>query len=93
MPTVIQKCSICGNEYDKAFSVTTHDGAQYVFDSIECAARGIAPECAHCGCRVLGHGVEAEGAVYCCASCARQVGVETLQDRARETATAPGWTP
>lgn len=81
MPTTVHTCSTCGNKYDKAFAVTTHDGGQYVFDSIECAVHRIAPECAHCGCRVLGHGVEANGTVYCCASCARQAGAGSLQDR------------
>lgn len=79
-PTVAT-CTTCGNEYDKAFSVTTHDGQNYVFDSVECAAHLIAPVCAHCGCRVLGHGVEATGQIFCCASCAAATGAERLQDR------------
>jgi hypothetical protein len=28
------------------------------------------PKCAHCGCKVFGHGVEADGVFYCCAHCA-----------------------
>jgi len=36
-----------------------------------CAIQALAPTCAHCGCRVIGHGVEAEGAIYCCSHCAR----------------------
>lgn len=74
-------CTTCGNEYDKAFSVTTHDGKNYVFDSVECAAHLIAPTCAHCECRVLGHGVEVTGRIFCCASCAAAAGAERLQDR------------
>jgi hypothetical protein len=31
---------------------------------------------------VIGHGVEANGVIYCCASCARQEGARGLQDRA-----------
>lgn len=80
--TTVARCSTCGNEYDKAFAVRTYDGSEYVFDSIECAVQQVAPECAHCGCRVLGHGVEADGSVYCCASCARRAGDQTLRDRA-----------
>ena len=49
-------CDTCGNDYDKAFTVTRADGRTATFDSIECAAVGLAPECAHCGCRILGHG-------------------------------------
>ena len=40
------------------------------FDSFECAIHAMAPTCAHCGCKIVGHGVEAGGAVYCCAHCA-----------------------
>jgi hypothetical protein len=74
-------CTTCGNDYDKAFSVTTHDGSTYVFDSMECAAEKVAPTCAHCHCRILGHGVEAGTGTFCCASCARQQGEAQLRDR------------
>jgi hypothetical protein len=74
-------CEVCGNDYDKAFRVTA-DGHEHTFDSFECAIHALAPECAHCGCRVVGHGVEADGEVYCCANCAKQAGVAGLADRA-----------
>jgi hypothetical protein len=74
-------CDVCGNDYDKAFQVTAHGGT-HTFDSFECAIHMLAPTCAHCGCRVVGHGVESAGVVYCCANCARMSGVEQLQDRA-----------
>jgi hypothetical protein len=72
-------CDVCGNEYDKTFSVTTADGATHVFDSFECAVHAIAPRCAHCGCPVIGHGVEADERVF---SCAERSGAEGLRDRA-----------
>jgi len=75
------KCEHCGNEYDKAFTLTA-GGVSHTFDSFECAIHNLAPVCAHCGCRVIGHGVEDGGAVYCCAHCARRAGVAGLQDRA-----------
>jgi hypothetical protein len=31
-----------------------------IFDSFECAIHMLAPVCPHCGCRVIGHGVEHE---------------------------------
>ncbi|MBM7786515.1 hypothetical protein [Tenggerimyces flavus] len=75
-------CDACGNDYDKAFFVTTHDNVQLTFDSVECAAHLIAPHCGHCGCRILGHGVETVGpAIYCCASCAERAGHSGLTDR------------
>ena len=33
----------------------------HIFDSFECAIHALAPTCAHCSCRVIGHGVEADG--------------------------------
>ncbi|HEX7087204.1 MAG TPA: hypothetical protein VF198_12635 [Vicinamibacterales bacterium] len=75
------QCEVCGNEYDKAFEVRMA-GARHVFDSFECAIHALAPTCAHCGCRVIGHGVEADGRMFCCASCARQAGVTAVADRA-----------
>lgn len=76
----MSKCEVCGNDYDKAFTVTA-GGAEHTFDSFECAIHALAPTCSHCGCRVVGHGVEAGGATYCCANCARHAGVGGLADR------------
>lgn len=75
------RCEVCHNEYDRSFEVV-RDGERHVFDSLECAAHAIAPRCEHCGCTILGHGVEAEGRIFCCASCARMSGEEGLRDRA-----------
>ncbi len=75
------KCEVCGNEYDKSFEVS-RNGDRHVFDSFECAIHAMAPTCAHCGCRIVGHGLEAEGTMFCCANCARQAGEMALQDRA-----------
>jgi hypothetical protein len=74
-------CELCGNDYDKTFLVTDSDGNEHVFDSFECAISQLAPSCAHCGCRVVGHGVEADGSIYCCAHCAHQQGADALRDR------------
>jgi Rieske Fe-S protein len=73
-------CDVCGNEYDKAFQVM-RDGETRTFDSFECAIHAMAPTCVHCGCRVIGHGVEANGSIYCCAHCAQEQGVTQLADR------------
>lgn len=77
------RCESCGNEYDKSFEVV-YEGARHVFDSFECAIHSLAPTCGHCGCRIVGHGVETEGKLYCCAHCAREHGVTGLRDRIRE---------
>jgi hypothetical protein len=75
-------CEVCGNEYDKAFEVIL-EGKRHVFDSFECAIHTLAPLCSHCGCRIIGHGVEAPGVFYCCAYCASKEGVGEAVDRVR----------
>lgn len=62
------QCETCGNEYDKSFQVRMGE-AQHTFDSFECAIQALAPTCAHCGCRIIGHGKEADGTMYCCSHC------------------------
>jgi hypothetical protein len=42
----------------------------------------MAPRCAHCGCRIIGHGIEAGTQTFCCAHCAKQSGVSGMKDRA-----------
>ena len=74
-------CDVCGNEYDKTFQVSMQ-GRTGTFDSFECAIHAMAPVCAHCHCRIVGHGVEAGGAMYCCANCAKHAGVKGVSDRA-----------
>jgi hypothetical protein len=74
------RCDVCGNEYDKTFEVR-HAGRSYNFDCLECAAQRLAPTCTHCGCRILGHGLEQEGLFFCCASCARAKGKRDVCDR------------
>ena len=72
------KCEVCGNEYDKAFKVTAADGTDHIFDSFECAIHALAPVCSHCGCRVVGHGSEHNGHIFCCANCAEHEGLTGL---------------
>jgi len=74
------RCDVCGNDYDKAFTVTQGERSG-TFDAFECAIHAMAPDCAHCGCKVIGHGSEADGTIYCCAHCAKQSGVKGVDDR------------
>ena len=73
-------CDNCGNDYDKAFEVTM-EGKTHTFDSFECAIHMLAPACAHCGTKIIGHGLEAGGSFYCCDHCAERAGVKGLRDR------------
>jgi hypothetical protein len=74
-------CEVCGNDYDKAFEVSMN-GTAHTFDSFECAIQMLAPRCEHCDVRIVGHGMEADGQIFCCAHCAEAVGVTALVDRA-----------
>ena len=73
-------CEVCGNDYYLAFEVIAA-GQRHVFDSFECAIHALAPTCDHCGCKIIGHGVEANGSFYCCAHCAKHEGVRGVDDR------------
>lgn len=77
------KCEVCGNDYDKAFEIRFR-GASHVFDCFECAIQALAPACEHCGCRIIGHGVETGRRIFCCASCAEKEGVHGFSDRVVE---------
>jgi hypothetical protein len=75
------QCEVCGNEYDKTMEISV-GGSAHVFDSFECAIHALAPACAHCGCKIIGHGLEAGGTMFCCAHCAKEEGHDEFQDRA-----------
>jgi hypothetical protein len=74
------KCENCGNEYDKSFKVI-ENGVTHTFDSFECAINVLAPRCFHCGTRIIGHGLEKKGQMFCCAHCAGEEGVSDFKDR------------
>src|SRR5258708_6880006 len=82
------KCEVCGNDYDKTFTVTLGD-EPHIFDSFECAIQALAPVCGHCGCRVIGHGCERNGIVFCCHNCANHAAGQSTIDRARMPGTSP----
>lgn len=76
------KCENCGNDYDKGFKVIMAGKEEHEFDSFECAINSLAPRCLHCETRIIGHGVEDSGRMFCCVHCARSYGIGTMQDRA-----------
>lgn len=73
------QCETCGNDYDHTFQVMMN-GAAHTFDCFECAIEALAPRCANCGVHVVGHGLEATGNTFCCASCAEKKGVTGFRD-------------
>jgi hypothetical protein len=77
----MERCERCGNEYDKCIEIVK-DGQRHAFDCFECAVDALAPRCAHCGVRIIGHGLEADNVYFCCAHCAEAKGVSAVRDRA-----------
>lgn len=73
------KCEVCGNDYEMSFEVIAA-GARHVFDSFECAIHKLAPRCEHCGCTIIGHGMQVNGKFYCCAHCAHEEGATKVRD-------------
>lgn len=76
----MKTCDVCGNQYDKTFEVVRSD-RRGTFDSFECAIHAMAPRCEHCECRIIGHGIEKDGRMFCCAHCASHAGVKGARDR------------
>jgi hypothetical protein len=74
----------------------TMPGRSGTFDSFECALQAMAPTCAHCGCRVIGHGVEGIGRLFCCGHCAESISgpqscVNALKALKRYSSTQDPW--
>lgn len=72
-------CATCGNDYQHSFQVVK-EGNQYTFDCFECAIEKLAPRCPQCGVRIIGHGVQHDETIYCCAHCAKRGGAPGLVD-------------
>jgi hypothetical protein len=74
------KCEVCGNDYARPLKIE-YEGQAHIFDSFECAIHALAPTCEHCGCKIVGHGMESQGQFFCCAHCAEAAGVPRMTDR------------
>ncbi len=63
------ECEVCGNESDDTFQIVRHVG-RHTFDTFECAIYAMAPVCARCRVRVIGHPVIEGDHTFCCSHCA-----------------------
>lgn len=77
----MHKCEVCGNGYEQIIEIKLKgsDDVHY-FDCFECAAHKLAPRCSQCDVRILGHGLEADEEMFCCAHCARMKGYTHFVD-------------
>ena len=74
--------AFCSITFDNAFVIRDLkiiDGANGPF--VAMPSRKLTAHCPHCGCKIVGHGVESQGEVFCCAHCAEHSGVTGLRDR------------
>ena len=81
----MERCDVCGNVYARVFRVILADGSDGVFDCMECAIERVAPRCKHCSCRVIGHGVEAAGVIFCSNHCLRASTNDSLDESSMES--------
>jgi hypothetical protein len=77
---LMESCLVCGNVYDKAFHVILADRSTHVFDCFECAIHALAPPCAHCEVRIIGHGVDRGSVIFCSDHCARAASDAAVED-------------
>lgn len=80
-------CDNCGNKYEHSFEIRI-GGQSLMFDCFECAIERLAPRCAHCKTKIIGHGVEDSDHFYCCAHCARAAGQRGLVDHIEQKSSA-----
>lgn len=72
----MSRCIVCGANSDRIFTLTTRDGEHYTFDCFECAIDRMAPRCAYCGLRIIGHGISSSGSFFCSPHCAQFLGID-----------------
>jgi hypothetical protein len=72
------RCESCGNKYN-LFITVERNGIKHCFDCFECAIHKLAPYCERCNVRVIGHGVQFDGVIFCSRFCAKQARKKSLQ--------------
>lgn len=62
------RCVNCGDNIEKDY-ILFINGAEFTFDSFECAINFIAPRCTNCNTIIIGRGVNVGGDIYCSPGC------------------------
>ncbi len=62
-------CEVCGKNQDLCFEVHV-GGERHIFDSFECAIRGLMPKCSLCGGIIFGPGIQIDNKRVCSYVCA-----------------------
>ena len=79
------RCDVCGNDYDKSFQIVQGRQVAHFRQLRMRHSWHLRRRVSHCGCRIIGHGMEAHGEFFCCAYCAKQSGAPQMKDRAEST--------
>lgn len=66
------RCENCGSNIEKDY-ILFINGAEFFFDSFECAVNFVAPRCAHCNTVILGKSFQSGDQVFCTENCSKDV--------------------
>jgi hypothetical protein len=66
-----EKCLNCGSSIEKDY-ILFINGAEYSFDSFECAVNFVAPRCSHCQSVIFGTGLKDAGVMFCNTTCSEK---------------------
>lgn len=64
------RCVNCGVNIEKDY-ILFINGAEFTFDSFECAVNFVAPRCANCNTIIMGHGIKSAEDIYCSTFCSQ----------------------
>jgi hypothetical protein len=73
----VARCVNCGVNIEKDY-ILFINGAEFTFDSFECAVNFVAPRCSCCNTIIMGHGVQTGGEIYCTPTCAHSENHSTV---------------
>ena len=71
------RCVNCGSNIEKDY-ILFINGAEFVFDSFECAVKFVAPRCAHCNSIIMGKGFSKSDELFCSVSCSNETNFSPL---------------
>ncbi|MGD9765042.1 MAG: hypothetical protein AB7V27_15150 [Candidatus Binatia bacterium] len=74
------QCDVCGNPTRHPMTLTQRED-RFVVDCLECAIHVLAPTCAECSCRIIGHPVLWEDEVFCSRRCVAAAGAAVVAAR------------
>jgi hypothetical protein len=79
-------CEVCGKSQEHYLEVHL-GGDKHVFDSFECAIRGLIPACPLCGTPLPGPGVQVGDLLYCSYACADLLDVMEVESKGIQSTT------